>query len=663
MKPIIVLIIGLLISISSFAQQGINYKALIEDDLGNVVSNQTIGVQFQIREATANGTPVYTETNTSTTDANGVVILNIGTGNTSDIFNAIDWGAKDHWLNLQIDIAGGTNYIDMSTTQFMAVPYALSAANVSGLEKITENDGTVDNTGWRLFGANLDNYGSIGSTAVDLSISPLESTQNGATGLGSFAAGVATIASADGSTAMGNQTRASGALSIAMGDNTLSTGNISTAMGGSTESSGFCSTVMGNGSGAIGDVSTAMGKFTLALGENATSTGFRTIASGVTSTAMGLYTTAPSYAEIAVGAFNTTYTPNNTTGWGTNDRLFTVGNGSGSSLRSDALTVFKNGSITAPSLELANIADNKSLVTKEFVDANITGLERLNEGNGPGFRLIGRNPEFHGPIGLNAVDLSYEPNPSTSRGATGERSIAIGNRTQASGDESTAMGSVTRAIGEVSTAMGYFTIATGLNSTAMGSYTSASGIESTAMGYNTSASGLRSTAIGADTNAQGDNSTAMGNNTIASGDNSLAVGTWNTNDPSAILMIGNGTSANANTAFKIMNDGNAVFDGEIQKTATGNANLVPIAYGTVESNANVLSGTGNITASITAGVITISINGESMNVNNTSCIITPYSTAFRTSSIVISNGDIQVRTFNSSGTLAPVTFQFVIYKL
>ncbi|MBU2930145.1 hypothetical protein [Winogradskyella psychrotolerans] len=124
MKNTITQLIAILITTLSFAQQGINYKALIKDDIGNVLVSQNIGVQFQIRETTANGTAVYTETHTATTDANGILILNIGTGTTSDTFSAIDWSSNEHWLNVQIDITGGTNYTDMSTAQFMAVPYA-----------------------------------------------------------------------------------------------------------------------------------------------------------------------------------------------------------------------------------------------------------------------------------------------------------------------------------------------------------------------------------------------------------------------------------------------------------------------------------------------------------------------------------------------------------
>ncbi|SDH33533.1 tail fiber domain-containing protein [Winogradskyella thalassocola] len=128
-KTIVTLVIAFFVTISSFAQQGINYKAVIKDNLGNIQASQTIGVQFQIREASANGSAVYTETHTSTTDANGILILNIGTGTTTDTFNTVDWSSNEHWLNVQIDVSGGTNYTDMSTTQFMAVPYSLSSAD------------------------------------------------------------------------------------------------------------------------------------------------------------------------------------------------------------------------------------------------------------------------------------------------------------------------------------------------------------------------------------------------------------------------------------------------------------------------------------------------------------------------------------------------------
>ena len=78
------------ITITSYAQQGINYKALVKDGSGNVVANDLIQVQFSILQGVAQ-TNVYQETHTPTTDANGLIIVNIGEGTTSDVFADIDW--------------------------------------------------------------------------------------------------------------------------------------------------------------------------------------------------------------------------------------------------------------------------------------------------------------------------------------------------------------------------------------------------------------------------------------------------------------------------------------------------------------------------------------------------------------------------------------------
>ena len=151
MKKSITFIVALLITISSFAQQGINYKAVIKDGSGNIVANQTIGVQFTVLE---DAVTKYVETHTtSSTDANGIVILNIGQGTpTTGTFGAIDW-SKITSLKTEIDIDGGLdNLNNLGTTEFKTVPYALNAQNVEGavteindlIDGKSDNDGTND---------------------------------------------------------------------------------------------------------------------------------------------------------------------------------------------------------------------------------------------------------------------------------------------------------------------------------------------------------------------------------------------------------------------------------------------------------------------------------------------------------------------------------------
>ena len=132
----------MLIAFSLTAQQSINYKALIKDGGGNVVANDLIVVQFIIYQGPGEVTNVYQETHTPNTDANGIVMVNIGEGAVDNgIYADIDWGSDDHYLNVQINTGGGLT--DMGTTQFMAVPYALNAANAA--TKINDlSDGKSD---------------------------------------------------------------------------------------------------------------------------------------------------------------------------------------------------------------------------------------------------------------------------------------------------------------------------------------------------------------------------------------------------------------------------------------------------------------------------------------------------------------------------------------
>ena len=129
----------LLFSVTILAQSNfINYKALIKDAGGAVVASTVVTVQFTVLEGTP-GASVYQETHTPTTDANGIVILNIGEGTpVTGTFSTIDWSSNNHFLNVQIDTGGGLQ--DMGTTPFNAVPYALHATTASTAENTFSGD-------------------------------------------------------------------------------------------------------------------------------------------------------------------------------------------------------------------------------------------------------------------------------------------------------------------------------------------------------------------------------------------------------------------------------------------------------------------------------------------------------------------------------------------
>ena len=185
-------------------------------------------------------------------------------------------------------------------------------------------------------------------------------------------------------------------------------------------------------------------------------------------------------------------------------------------------------------------------------------LEKITEGSNTGYRIVGRDTANYGDIGDNAVDLSYFPFASTTNGASGQISTAVGYGTTASGIASTAMGHFTFASGEFSTAMGESTSASGYSSSAMGDLTTASGDYSTAMGYGTTASGDFSTAMGISTSASGNTSTAMGDGTNASAFASTAMGRYT--DASGVVSTAMGDSTTASGDYS---------------TAMGNSTIAP----------------------------------------------------------------------------------------
>ena len=122
MKKILFLLLFIL-STMTFAQNGFNYKALITDN-GNAMATQTVNLKFTVLE---NGTTsVYQETQSATTDANGIVAVNIGEGTiVSGNFTTIDWGNSAYFLKVEIDT--GSGYQDFGTSELKYVPYAIFA--------------------------------------------------------------------------------------------------------------------------------------------------------------------------------------------------------------------------------------------------------------------------------------------------------------------------------------------------------------------------------------------------------------------------------------------------------------------------------------------------------------------------------------------------------
>ncbi len=112
------------------APQKMNYQSVIRKTDGTLLTNTLVGIKTSILLGSATGTTSYVETQTTTTNANGLATIEIGGGTpVTGTFSGIDWGAGSHFVKTEIDPAGGTNYTISGTSQLLSVPYALYAGS------------------------------------------------------------------------------------------------------------------------------------------------------------------------------------------------------------------------------------------------------------------------------------------------------------------------------------------------------------------------------------------------------------------------------------------------------------------------------------------------------------------------------------------------------
>ena len=148
MKKLILSIIAMAtIAITSFGQapEGFKYQAVLRDAGNTILNNQAVGMQMTIQQGSIGGTTVYTETFAPTTNAYGLVNLEIGSGTVvSGDFTTIDWSAGPYFIETAVDVTGGTSYAVMGTSQLMSVPYALHANTAENVTNDLVDDADAD---------------------------------------------------------------------------------------------------------------------------------------------------------------------------------------------------------------------------------------------------------------------------------------------------------------------------------------------------------------------------------------------------------------------------------------------------------------------------------------------------------------------------------------
>jgi hypothetical protein len=127
MKNLIAVFIAVLIAGVSFSQSApprINYQGIARNASGGVLANTTIDVQLQIRQGSASGSSVFSETHPNvTTNSFGLFTLQIGSVSS---LTSVNWGTNTFYLDVLVDAGSGFNQAG-PPQELISTPYALFA--------------------------------------------------------------------------------------------------------------------------------------------------------------------------------------------------------------------------------------------------------------------------------------------------------------------------------------------------------------------------------------------------------------------------------------------------------------------------------------------------------------------------------------------------------
>lgn len=290
----------LLLSQFSTAQapQQFSFQGVARGADGKVVANTQISVRTQIHKDGPNGPVVFSETQIVDTNPSG--IFNLIIGGLSGGLDDVNWASDNCFIQTEIDITGGANFVSLGTTQIKSVPYSLVSRQWVNNIPIVQTGviGSGPSIPTPTSGANLIWY-------------PKKAA---------FRAGSIDVLGYLDDVAIGNNSFGGGKNSAAKGENSV-------ALGNTTNATNLGSIAIGTGVSSFADYSFASGRFTKAVGES--------------STAMGVGTHAKSMGSVVLGAYNNI---SDTEGAPQpSDRIFQIGNGTSDAVRANALTILRNG--------------------------------------------------------------------------------------------------------------------------------------------------------------------------------------------------------------------------------------------------------------------------------------------------------------------------------
>lgn len=126
------MVVGLLLLVFSAYNQVLNdfnYQAVIRNSSGQVLASQSVSMRISLTDQTGS-TISYQETQNLTTTPLGIVNLTVGKGTVvQGTMTSVPWQSGAVYIKIEVDPAGGTNYVSLGISKINSVPYALYASS------------------------------------------------------------------------------------------------------------------------------------------------------------------------------------------------------------------------------------------------------------------------------------------------------------------------------------------------------------------------------------------------------------------------------------------------------------------------------------------------------------------------------------------------------
>ena len=115
----------------------IHYQGNLRNSNGSPLQNRGIRVRLSVLDSITSGSVLFSETQTTTTNAGGQFTVYLGGGTAlGNPFSAIPWeNGNKKYLKMEIDPNGGSNYQHFGTTLLVSVPYVIHAKSASEIKE------------------------------------------------------------------------------------------------------------------------------------------------------------------------------------------------------------------------------------------------------------------------------------------------------------------------------------------------------------------------------------------------------------------------------------------------------------------------------------------------------------------------------------------------